>query len=81
MVVVRNIRGRKTVRWVDNLDLSPQKGKLHGCAMLRYDFLQLRLNRGVNCDSSLLGLNKLLFSHHFDISLLAGGLTALLQKV
>jgi hypothetical protein len=50
--------------------------------MLRYDFLQLRLNRGVNCDWALLDLSKISFSHYFDISLLAGGgLTAFLQKV
>ena len=36
IVVVRNTRGRKTVRWVDNLDLSPREGKLAAqcCAMI-----------------------------------------------
>ena len=45
-----------------------------GCAMLRYDFLNWDLVRGGSCGSSLLGFIKLLFSHYFENSLLAGGL-------
>ena len=52
-----------------------------GCAMLRYDFLNWDLVRGVSCGSPLLGFMKLLFRTISKILCWRGGLAALLQKV
>ena len=80
IVVARNTRGRKMVISVDNLYLSPRKGKLAAqcCAMISCNW---DLVRGVSCGSSLLGFMKLLFRTISKILCWRGGLAALLQKV
>jgi len=45
-----------------------------GCAMLRYDTLQLRLSQGSELRLSPAWIHEVIISHYFENSLLAGGL-------